>query len=163
MRQAVLVGERGQIVRMRGVHHETNQRAALVRMARARASRAILPSAPSRSRPDRRVVLENRRAPDSLDVIDGCAEPDRAGDVRRAGFEAVRRFLERAFFEGDADDHLAAAVPRRHRIEQLRASVEHADPGRSAHFVSGEGEEIAAQFLHIDRQCARRSARHRPA
>ena len=67
----------------------------------------------------------------------------------------MRRFLERAFFQSDADDHLAAAVPWRHRIKNLRPTVERADPGRPTHFVSGEGEEIAAQFLHIDRQMSR--------
>ena len=35
------------------------------------------------------------------------------------------------------------------------AAVEHADAGRSAHFVSGEGEEIAAHLLDIDRQMSR--------
>ena len=49
------------------------------------------------------------------------------------------------------------------RVENLRAAVERADPGRSAHFVSGEGQEIAADFLHIDRQMARALRRSRPA
>ena len=98
-----------------------------------------------------RVVLENRRASDSLEVIDRRGQTDRAGDVRRAGFESVRRFLERAFLERNADDHFAAAMPRRHCIENFRAAIERADAGRSAHFVSGEGEEIATEFLHIER------------
>ena len=37
-------------------------------------------------------------------------------------------------------------------VENFRATVERADPGRPTHFVSGEGEEIATDFLHIDRQ-----------
>ena len=40
-------------------------------------------------------------------------------------------------------------------LENLRATVEHADTGRSAHLVSGEREEIASHFLHIDRQVTR--------
>src|ERR1039458_283080 len=74
-----------------------------------------------------RIVLENGRASDSLDVINGCRESDGTGNVRRAGFKSVRRFLERAFFQRNADDHLSAAVPRRHRIENLGAprSEEH--------------------------------------
>ena len=98
-----------------------------------------------------RVVFENRRASDALDVINCCRQPDRAGNVRRASLESVRRFLKRALFERDAYDHFASALPRRHRIEKLRASVKHADASRSTHFVSGERKEIAAQFLHIER------------
>ena len=33
------------------------------------------------------------------------AEPDRAGDVRGAGLEAVRRLLELGLLEGDVEDH----------------------------------------------------------
>ena len=66
-------------------------------------------------------------------------------------FEPVRRFLECALFERDAYDHFAAAVPWRHRIQNLRASVEHADAGRPAHLMSGKRKEIAAELLHIER------------
>ena len=40
-----------------------------------------------------------------------------------AGFEAPGRLFVGRSLVGDADDHLAAAVPRRHRVEQLAASV----------------------------------------
>ena len=89
-------------------------------------------------------------------------KPDRAGDIRRARFETVRRFLESAFLERDADDHFAAAVPRRHRFQNFGATVERADAGRATHLVSGESEKIATHFLHIERQMSRRSAPHRP-
>ena len=87
-----------------------------------------------------------------FEVINGRGEADRAGDVRRAGLEPVGRFFERAFFQSDADDHFAAAVPGRHRFQNFGAAVERADPGRSTHLVAGEGQEIAAQLLDIDRQ-----------
>ena len=67
----------------------------------------------------------------------------------------MRRFLEGAFFQTNADDHLAATVPRRNRIENCRAPVERADAGWPTHFVSGEGEEIAAQLADVDRQMPR--------
>ncbi len=98
-----------------------------------------------------RVVFENCRPPDLLDVINRGCEPDRAGDIWRAGFESMRRFLERALIKSDAYDHFAAAVPRRHRIENLGSSVKRADPSRSTHLVSGKRQEIAAHFAHIDR------------
>ena len=66
----------------------------------------------------------------------------------------MRRFLKCALFERDAYDHFASAVPRRHGIQKLRASVKHANASRSAHLVSGERKEIAAQFLHIERHVA---------
>ena len=43
----------------------------------------------------RLLVLEDRVAAEPLDEIERRAEPDRAGDVGRAGLEAVRRLLER--------------------------------------------------------------------
>ena len=62
----------------------------------------------------------------------------------------MRRILERALFQSDAYNHLAAAVPRRQRIENLSAPIEDADPSRSTHLMSGEREEITAHFAHID-------------
>ena len=67
----------------------------------------------------------------------------------------MRRLFEGALLQSNTDDHFAAALPRRHRLENFGATVKHADPGRPAHLVSGEGEEIATQFLHIDRQMSR--------
>ena len=37
-------------------------------------------------------------------------------------------------------------------FENFRAAVKRADAGRRTHFVAGEGEEIATELLHIDRQ-----------
>ena len=42
----------------------------------------------------------------------------------------------------DVEDHAAAAEERRHRLEQLPASPQHADAGGSAHLVAGEGQEV---------------------
>src|ERR1044071_3767501 len=98
-----------------------------------------------------RVVLENRRPTDALDIINCSCETDRARDVWRPAFKPMRRFLECAFLERHAYNHFAAAVPGWHRIQDLRASVKRTDSRRSTHFVSGKRQEIAAQFLHIER------------
>ena len=66
-------------------------------------------------------MLEDGVAPELLDEIDRGAEADRAGDVRRAGLEPVRRLLELGLLEGDVEDHVAAALPGRHRREQIVA------------------------------------------
>src|SRR2546426_11426230 len=97
-----------------------------------------------------RIVFKNCCASDLLDVIDGRFQPDGPGDIWCAGLKSVRRLLECAFFQGHADDHLAAAMPRRHRIENFGAPVERSDASRSTHLVSGESQEITAQLLHID-------------
>src|SRR2546423_9897951 len=96
------------------------------------------------------VMLENRRPPNLLDVVDSRGESDRTGDVWRPRFKAMRCFLEQAFFQGDTHNHLSTAVPGWHRLEDFCARVEGANAGRSTHFVSGESEEIAAQRLHIE-------------
>src|SRR5215831_5890165 len=96
-----------------------------------------------------RVVLENCRASNRFDVINCGCEPYRTSNIRRPSFEPVSRFLECALFERDADDHFASALPRRHGIQNLRASVKHTDASRSTHFVSGTRHEIAPQLLNI--------------
>src|ERR1043166_4639883 len=94
--QPILVRERGQIVRMRGVHDKANQRAALILWTKYARSRQFADALGCIMR-KLRVVFENRRPPDLLDVINRGREADRARDTRRASFEPVRRFLERAF------------------------------------------------------------------
>src|SRR5207248_11413201 len=75
---------------------------------------------------------------------------NRTGDVRRASLKPVWRPFERASFQSDTDNHFATAVPRRHRVENLTASVERPHASRSTHFVTRESQEIAAQLSHID-------------
>ena len=62
------------------------------------------------------------------------------------GSVVVQRPLER-----HGADHVAAALVRRHRLEQRRRAVEHADAGRAEHLVSRERVEVAAERLHVDR------------
>ena len=46
-----------------------------------------------------------------------------------------------------------------HRLEQLAAAPERADPARAAELVGREGEEVAAERLHVDRPVRRRLRR----
>ena len=89
-RQPVLIRERGQIMRMRSVHDKPNQRTALLLWPKNARPRQFV-DAISRVARKLRVVFENRRASDALDVINRCREPDRAGDVWRASFEPMWR------------------------------------------------------------------------
>ena len=98
----------------------------------------------------------NRVAPDALDVVERRAEPDRAGDVRRAGLELVRQIVPGRALEGDAADHVSAAHERRHRFEQIRLPEQHADAGRTVELVPGRDVEVAAERLDVDRHVVRR-------
>src|SRR5438552_15160137 len=141
--QAILIGECGEIVRVRRVHDKSNKRAALISWpenARAGQFSETL----GRIARKLRVVLENCGAPNLLEVINRCREADRASDVWRAGLKPMRRFLKRGFFQGHAHDHFAAAMVWRHGIKNLRARVEGSDAGRSTHFGPGKCVEMPA-------------------
>src|SRR5258707_7211773 len=97
-------------------------------------------------------MFENGCASDSTKVINRRGETDCARDAWGAGFEPMWRLLKCAFFQGDAHDHFAAAVPGRHRIKNLFPRVQRSNTSRATHLVSGEGHEIAAHFPHINRQ-----------
>src|SRR5207237_2126382 len=97
-----------------------------------------------------RIVFEDRGAANAFDVIDRGGEADGAGDVRRAGFETMRRFLKRAFLQRHAHDHLAAAVQRWHRLEDFGAAVERTAHGRLTHFVARESETLETVILYVD-------------
>src|SRR4029077_7487083 len=97
-------------------------------------------------------MFENRRASDSIKIINRRSETDGTGDIWRASFEPMRRFLERAFFQSDAHNHFTTAMPGRYGIQDLLWRIKSADPSRSTHLVSGERHEIAAQLAHVDRQ-----------
>ena len=56
----------------------------------------------------------------------------------------------------DAADHVPAREERRHRLEQLALSVEHADPRRAVHLVPRECVEVRADRAHVQRQVGRR-------
>ena len=55
--------------------------------------------------------------------IDGRAQADYPGDVRRACFKLVRQVVVQGFFKGDHLDHVAPAVVRRHIFQQGRFRI----------------------------------------
>ena len=85
----------------------------------------------------------------------------RSGDVRRAGLELVGQGVVGRLLEADREDHVAAALPRRHPLEQRLAAVEHADAGRREQLVPGEGVEIASRAPARRRPCAAPPGRRR--
>ena len=111
----------------------------------------------------RRLVRADRVEPDGPHVVDRRAEPDRAGDVRRAGLELVRQIVPGAALERDRPNHVAAAQERRHRVEHRLAAVQDADAGRAVHLVAGEHVEVRAERLDVHRPCDTRPATRRSA
>jgi len=90
--ETVTIRKRGQIVRVRRVHDKlmTPPRSFIGPITRKPGTRPF----PSTRIPQDRHRAENFSASDPFDVIDRRAQPDRSGDVGRAGFETVRRFFE---------------------------------------------------------------------
>ena len=111
-RDPVAVGKGGQIVRMRRGHHKANDSATFLGRSKHAQSGHFGHSLQGVSRKID-IVLKNLGASDSFNVIDCGGQSDRTGDVRRAGFEAVRWLFKRAFFQSHACDHFAATMPRR--------------------------------------------------
>ncbi len=73
--------------------------------------------------------------------MSGVPASNRCGAVLELGLVVV-----------DGQNHFAAALIRRHGVEQFLPSPQHADAGRPANLVAGEREEIAADGLHVHRQ-----------
>ena len=101
------------------------------------------------------LVLLDRLEPDRGDVVDRDPEAVRLGDRGRARLELVRQLVPARPVERDRADHLAAEVERLHRLEQLAPAPERADAARAAQLVRREGEEVAAERLHVDRPVRR--------
>ena len=75
-----------------------------------------------------------------------------ASATRGAGLEARGRLDVGRLVAADALDHVPAAEPRRHRLEQLAAAVQDADAGRAVGLVAGPGVEVDAERGDVDRQ-----------
>ena len=72
------------------------------------------------------LVLDDVVASELFNEVDSGAEANRAGNVRGAGLETVRRLLVFGLVEGNVQDHLAPTLPGRHRLQESRlADVRH--------------------------------------
>ena len=118
----------------------------------------MLRSASRRFGDQRAFVRVDRVERRALDPVHRRVEPDRADDVRRSRLEPRRRIEIGRLLERDLVDHRSAALPRRHRCEQLGAAPQAADAGRAVELVRGESVEVGADGGDVDRQ-----ARHRLA
>ena len=88
--------------------------------------------------------------------VDRGPEPDRLGDLRRAGLELPRQLDPGGRVALDLLDHVAAADERRHLLEQLEPAVQHADPGRPVRLVAGPRVEVGVDRGQVDRDLRHR-------
>jgi hypothetical protein len=98
------------------------------------------------------LVRRNGREIQAREIVHGGAEADDARDVRGAGFELVGQGVVRAALEAHGQDHVAAALVRRHLLEQRALAVQDARPRRAEHLVARERVEVAVERFHVDAQ-----------
>ena len=96
--------------------------------------------------------------PQALQVADRCAEADDLGDRRGSRLELPRQLVGHEPVTGHVEDHLAPAQERRHGLQQFSTGPQHPHPGRPAHLVAAEGQEVGAQFDHVGGQVGDRLA-----
>src|SRR5690349_24982874 len=89
-------------------------------------------------------------AANPVQVIHRRVQSDHAGNIGWAGHAAVRSRYPRPLLIFHVEDHLTAALVRRHRFEDLRPAIKDADAGGTAHFVAREGEEVTPDLLHVN-------------
>ena len=77
-------------------------------------------------------------------------ESDCISNIPRSRFKLVWRGLENNLLKGHVFDHIAAALPRRHFVEQFRFAIHHANACWAKNFMSRKDKEIRIQRLHID-------------
>ena len=154
-RDAVAIENGSNVVRVDSIHDERNYAGLLAGGADQSHSR-------NRGQRSRRmgeqgvlVPLGGRKV-DGVQVIDGSAEADNAGDVGGPCFEFIREVVVRRFLKGDGADHVAAALPRRHFSEQRGLAIEYADAGWTEDLVAGEYVEIAIEFANVHGQMRNR-------
>ena len=102
------------------------------------------------------LISGDGRNPHTDQIIDRRPEPDHSGDIRSARFKFLRGVLISGLLESHVPNHMAAALPWRHCLEQRRFSIERSDARGPKDFVSREYEEISVERLDIDRQMWRR-------
>ncbi|MPN54308.1 hypothetical protein SDC9_201978 [bioreactor metagenome] len=60
--------------------------------------------------------------------------------------------MEQRLLEGHVGNHVAAALPGRHLLQDRLLAVNHADAGRPEDLVAGEHEKVRVQRLHVHPQ-----------
>src|SRR5690606_11317365 len=161
-RHAFRVQDGGEIVRMYVGEGERNDTGALLQRRSEYPQPRDLAQALEGVGKEGALVLLNPSHAHRVQELDRGAQPDRSGDVGCSGLESKRKGSVGRSLQLHLVDHVAASEKRRNLLEQLAATPEAADPGRPAHLVAREGEEVAAQLpnVHRDRKSTRLNSSH---
>ena len=89
---------------------------------------------------------------DALHVIDGRTQAHGIGDIARARLETVRHALVDGTLERNVGDHVAAALPWRQLLQQVRLAIYGAYARRAEHFMARKHVKIRTQRLHVHAQ-----------
>src|SRR6266446_6680425 len=87
--------------------------------------------------------------PEAVHILDGCAQADGTRHMGRASFKFIGQLVVDGLLEGYGTDHVAAALIRRHGVEQSGFAIQNADPSRTIDLVTGENVEVAIQDLDV--------------
>src|SRR3954452_12844065 len=155
-RDALFVEDLAHVVRVDVAEREGDRRAPVLGRGGADDPEAgDLRQALDRVLGERVLVGEDLVHADRLEIVDGRAQTDRLRDRRGARLELVRRRGVRRRVHRHGLDHLAAAQERRQVLQELLAAPQHADAGRAAHLVTGEGHEVGLEGLYVQRHVRR--------
>ena len=138
------------IVRMNPVHREADDSGAVFRPEEAHARDGAERGA--RFGHQRAFMRVKGVGADAIHPVDRRMESDRADNMRGARLEPRWRRQIGRLLERHPVNHRAAALPRRHRLQDLVASPERADPGGPVHLMRGESVKVRADGRDIDRK-----------
>ena len=98
------------------------------------------------------VVLPDMLQANAIKLIHCSTDSDRSGNTGLAGLAFVRCLLVGGLVKIDAQDHVVAALMRRHRVQKLAPALARANARRDAKIGAGKDQKIAVYLLHIKRQ-----------
>ena len=95
------------------------------------------------------------RETQSVHIVKCRTQADGISDIWRSSFETGRRFRVSGLFKSDIAYHVSPTLPRGQDIVQLFLDVNNSDARWPEDLVTRKSKEIAAQLLHIHRECER--------
>ena len=86
---------------------------------------------------------------DSFNPIDCCTQAYGLNNCRGSRLEAERWFAEGCAIKTDGINHVTTPQKGRHGVQMFVLAKQHTNPGWPVELVSGPGEEIDVQRLHV--------------
>src|SRR5258708_16941589 len=87
-----------------------------------------------------------------VQIVDCNAEANCLSNGGCPGLESLRNIGIQSAFQRHVANHAAATLERRKFFKHLALTIQHADPGRAKHLVTGKRHEIRANCLNVERE-----------